>query len=44
MGYLGTGLPFAASHRRSTGPPDRPVYLVTGDGAFGFNVMELETS
>jgi acetolactate synthase-1/2/3 large subunit len=42
MGYLGTGLPFAIGAQLAA--PDRPVYLVSGDGAFGFNVMELETA
>jgi acetolactate synthase-1/2/3 large subunit len=42
MGYLGTGLPFAVGAKLAA--PERPVYLITGDGAFGFNVMELETA
>ena len=42
MGYLGTGLPFAIGAQLAA--PDRPVYLISGDGAFGFNVMELETA
>jgi len=42
MGYLGTGLPFAIGAQLAA--PERPVYLITGDGAFGFNVMELETA
>jgi acetolactate synthase-1/2/3 large subunit len=42
MGYLGTGLPFALGARLAA--PDRPVCLITGDGAFGFHVMELETA
>ncbi len=42
MGYLGTGLPFALG--ASLAAPDRPVCLITGDGAFGFHVMELETA
>lgn len=42
MGYLGTGLPFAIGAQLAA--PDRPVYLLSGDGAFGFNVMELETA
>ncbi|MBK9180465.1 MAG: thiamine pyrophosphate-binding protein [Acidimicrobiales bacterium] len=42
MGYLGTGLPFAIGAKLAA--PGRPVYLVSGDGAFGFNVMELETA
>lgn len=42
MGYLGTGLPFALGARAAA--PDRPVCLITGDGALGFNIMELETA
>lgn len=42
MGYLGTGLPFAIGAKLAA--PERPVYLISGDGAFGFNVMELETA
>lgn len=42
MGYLGTGLPFALGAKIAA--PDRQVYLITGDGALGFNVMELETA
>jgi acetolactate synthase-1/2/3 large subunit len=42
MGYLGTGLPFAVGAKLAA--PGRPVYLITGDGAFGFNAMELETA
>ncbi len=42
MGYLGTGLPFAIGAQLAA--PERTVYLVSGDGAFGFNVMELETA
>ncbi len=42
MGYLGTGLPFAIGAKLAA--PHRPVYLVSGDGAFGFNAMELETA
>lgn len=42
MGYLGTGLPFALGAKLAA--PDRPVCAIIGDGAFGFNVMELETA
>ena len=42
MGYLGTGLPFALGAKLAA--PGRPVCLITGDGAMGFNVMELETA
>lgn len=42
MGYLGTGLPFAIGAKVAA--PNRPVYLISGDGACGFNIMELETA
>jgi acetolactate synthase-1/2/3 large subunit len=42
MGYLGTGVPFAIGAKLAA--PQRPVYLITGDGAAGFNLMELETA
>jgi len=42
MGYLGTGLPFAMGAKLAA--RDRPVCMITGDGAFGFHVMELETA
>lgn len=42
MGYLGTGLPFAMGAKLAA--PERPVCLITGDGAFGFHPMELETA
>jgi acetolactate synthase-1/2/3 large subunit len=42
LGYLGTGLPFAIGAKLAA--PERPVYLITGDGALGFNIMELETA
>jgi len=42
MGYLGTGLPFAIGAKLAS--PQRCVYLMSGDGAFGFNAMELETA
>lgn len=42
MGYLGTGLPFAIGAKLAT--PGRPVALFSGDGAFGFHAMELETA
>lgn len=42
MGYLGTGLPFALGAKLAA--PDRVVALISGDGAFGFNAMELETA
>ena len=42
MGFLGTGLPFAIGAKVAA--PDRPVYLISGDGALGFNLMEMETA
>lgn len=42
MGYLGTGLPMAIGAKLAA--PERPVYCITGDGALGFHVMELETA
>jgi len=42
FGHLGTGLPYAIGAKLAA--PDRPVYLVSGDGAMGFNIQELETA
>ncbi len=42
MGYLGTGLPMAIGAKLAK--PQRPVYCITGDGALGFHVMEMETA
>jgi len=42
MGHLGAGLPAANAARMSR--PDRPVILVTGDGAAGLTIQELETA
>ncbi len=41
-GHLGTGLPYALGAKLAH--PDRPVYCISGDSAFGFNMQELETS
>ncbi len=41
-GHLGTGLPYAIGAKLAN--PDRPVYLITGDGAFGLTMEELETA
>lgn len=42
FGHLGTGLPYAIGAKLAA--PERPVYLVSGDGAIGFNIQELETA
>ncbi len=42
FGHLGTGLPYAIGAKLAA--PDRPVYCITGDSAFGFNMQELETA
>ena len=42
MGYLGTGVPFAIGAKLAA--PERVVYCITGDGAVGFNIMEMETA
>ncbi|MEM0214483.1 MAG: thiamine pyrophosphate-binding protein [Archaeoglobaceae archaeon] len=41
-GHLGTGLPYAIGAKLAN--PDKPVYLLTGDGAFGCTMHELETA
>jgi acetolactate synthase I/II/III large subunit len=42
FGHLGTGLPYAIGAKLAA--PDRPVYCITGDSAFSFNMQELETA
>ncbi len=42
FGHLGTGLPYALGAKLAA--PDRQVYLITGDGALGFNIQEMETA
>ncbi len=42
LGMLGTGIPSAIGAK--LGAPERTVVCVTGDGAAGFNVMELQTA
>ena len=41
-GHLGTGLPYSIGAKLAC--PDKQVYCVTGDSAFGFNIQELETA
>lgn len=42
MGTLGVGLPFALGAKVAR--PDEPVFLFTGDGAFGLSAIELDTA
>ena len=42
LGMLGTGIPSAIGAK--LGAPERDVVCVTGDGAAGFNAMELQTA
>ena len=42
FGCLGTGVPFAIGAQLAR--PDKRVVLVTGDGSFGLNAMEMETA
>ncbi|OBH00980.1 hypothetical protein A5696_14855 [Mycobacterium sp. E2699] len=42
LGMLGTGIPSAIGAK--LGAPERDVVCVTGDGAAGFNMMELQTA
>jgi acetolactate synthase I/II/III large subunit len=42
LGMLGTGIPSAVGAK--LGAPDREVVCVTGDGAAGFNAMEMQTA
>jgi acetolactate synthase-1/2/3 large subunit len=41
-GHLGAGLPYAIGAKLAH--PDRLVYAICGDGAFGLNIQELETA
>lgn len=43
-GNLGTGLPYALGAAIAARDDGRRVVLVTGDGSFGFYLMELETA
>jgi acetolactate synthase-1/2/3 large subunit len=42
MGLLGVGIPYAIGAKLAH--PDRQVLCVCGDGAFGFNGMEMDTA
>ncbi|MEZ5075628.1 MAG: thiamine pyrophosphate-binding protein [Solirubrobacterales bacterium] len=42
LGMLGTGIPSAIGAK--LGAPEREVVCVTGDGAAGFNIMEMQTA
>ena len=42
LGMLGTGIPSAIGAK--LGAPDREVVCITGDGAAGFNFMEMQTA
>lgn len=42
FGHLGTGLPYAIGAKIAA--PEKTVVLISGDGAFGFNMTELETA
>lgn len=42
LGMLGTGIPSAIGAK--LGQPDRKVVCVTGDGAAGFNIMEMQSA
>jgi len=42
MGCLGVGLPFALAAKSAV--PERNVFLLTGDGSFGLNAVEMDTA
>ncbi|QIB65428.1 thiamine pyrophosphate-binding protein [Kineobactrum salinum] len=42
MGHLGFGLPYANAAKLAH--PERPVFCLTGDGAMGMTIQELETA
>lgn len=42
LGYLGVGLPYAMGAKLAF--PDAKAVVMTGDGALGFSVMEMETA
>ncbi len=41
-GHIGTGVPYAVAAKLAF--PEKDVYCITGDGAFGYGVLELETA
>ncbi len=41
-GHLGSGFPYAIGAKLAR--PDKTVYCITGDSAFGFNLQEIETA
>jgi len=42
LGYLGVGLPYAMGAKQAF--PEAKAVVLTGDGALGFSVMEMETA
>jgi acetolactate synthase-1/2/3 large subunit len=42
LGCLGVGAPFAIAAKLLH--PDRPIFVIQGDGSFGFNGMDFETA
>ena len=42
FGCLGVGVPFGLGAKVAL--PDDPVVVLTGDGSFGFNAMEMDTA
>jgi len=42
FGCIGVGVPYGIA--ASLAFPDRPVVVATGDGAFGFNAIEVDTA
>jgi acetolactate synthase-1/2/3 large subunit len=42
LGCIGVGVPFGIA--AALARPERPVVVATGDGAFGFNAIELDTA
>ncbi len=42
LGWMGVGVPFGVGAKVAR--PDKQVLVLTGDGAFGFNAMELDTA